>query len=318
MNGDVRFDARPKVKTKLSVLPKNPEGEGRGRFPSWLHRPIPKGFGLQETEEAVREERLHTVCEEAKCPNRIECWSYGTATFLAMGRECTRSCGFCEIAHSKTPPPLEIDEPRRIAESIKTLKLKHAVITQVARDDLEDGGAEHLVQIIKEARLLNPETTLELLTFDFGGNFEAIQKVLDAKPDIFNYNIETVRRLTPRVRHKATYERTLQILKFAKERAPASLIKSGLMVGLGEEDHEVKETLVDLKEAGCSIVTIGQYLQPSPRKLLVKEFIHPERFKEWESFGKSIGIKSVFAGPFVRSSYHAKDVFKECHTNYGS
>lgn len=309
MNHDQRFHAGPGVKGRLNVLPENPEPTTLGRFPSWLHRPIPKGFGLAETEEAVRKERLHTVCEEAKCPNRIECWASGTATFLAMGRECTRSCGFCEIAHSKTPKPLEADEPRRIAESIKTLKLKHAVITMVARDDLPDGGAEHLVNIVKEVRAKTPAVTLELLTFDFNGNFAAIELVLDAAPDIFNYNVETVRRLTPRVRHKATYERTLSILEFAAKRAPKLLVKSGLMVGLGETEEEVKETLLDLKNAGCSMVTIGQYLQPSRRKLLVKEFVPPERYTVWEQYGKSIGLKSVFAGPFVRSSYHAGEQY---------
>ena len=254
--------------------------------------------------------RLHTVCEEAKCPNLLECWSQKTATFLIMGKECTRNCGFCDIDFSKAPKPLEVDEPTRVALSAKELGLRHVVITMVARDDLVDGGSGHLVHVMEEVRRLNPGVTLEVLTSDFNGQAEAWQRVLNAHPAIFNHNIETVRALSPRVRHKATYDRTLELLRYVStHRNPPSMkVKSGLMVGLGETEAEVFQTLRDLKEAGCEIVTIGQYLQPNRQKLLVKAFIPPEQFKKYEIFGYEIGLSSLYCGPFVRSSYHAHEV----------
>lgn len=293
---------------KLNVLPQNPE-EGIGRFPSWLHRSLPKGATLLQTQGVVSKNRLYTVCEEAKCPNLLECWSHKTATFLAMGKECTRNCGFCAIDFAKTPQKLDPEEPKRIADSVKELDLKHVVITMVARDDLADGGAEHLAHIVQTVREVCPKTTVELLTSDFQENLQAIDTVILANPDVFNHNIETVRSLTPRVRHRATYERTLSVLKHVKENAPSIVTKSGLMVGLGEKEEEVFETLRDLKEVGVSIVTLGQYLQANTKKLLVKSFVHPNTFKKYEVFGLSIGLKQVFAGPFVRSSYHAGEVF---------
>lgn len=311
------FDHRPKV--KLNVLPSNTEKPNplkvvdSGRFPSWLHRKLPKGGNLWATDAILDEERLPTVCEEAKCPNRLECWSKKTATFLTMGKECTRSCGFCSISHSKTPQPLEKDEPDRIARSVKSLGLKHVVLTQVARDDLADGGAAHLAEIIVKIREINPNSTIEILTSDFYGNEAAWQTILQAKPEIFNYNIETVRVLTPRVRHTATYERTLSFLSFLdKNRSHSSmLIKSGLMVGLGETKEEVFETIRDLKSVNCDIITIGQYLQPNSKKLLVKAFISPEEFKEYEEYGYKIGMRFMYAGPFVRSSYNADIVINK-------
>lgn len=307
-----KFDHRPHVKpSKLNVLPPNPE-PNNGRFPSWLHRKLPKGGNIWETGKILSEKRLHTVCEEAKCPNLLECWSKKTATFLTMGKECTRSCGFCSIDFSKNPKPLDPEEPQHVAESVASLGLRHVVLTQVARDDLPDGGASHLAKIIAAIRSLDPKPTIETLTSDFEGNQKAWEIVLEAKPEIFNYNIETVRKLTPRVRHKASYDRTLELLSFAKKnrKSEAMLVKSGFMVGFGETKDEVFATISDLKDAGCDIITIGQYLQSDARKLLVKAFIHPDEFKEYEEYGKKIGISYLYAGPFVRSSYNAEQVFK--------
>lgn len=311
------FNARPAIRNRiLNVLPQNPENNHLGRFPSWLHRSLPKGETLFQTSSLIGSQRLHTVCEEAKCPNRWECWSHSTATFLVMGKECTRACGFCEIATSSTPPPLDPDEPRRVALSAKELGLKHVVITMVARDDLQDGGAQHLVDIAAEIRTLCPDSTLEFLTSDLGGSETAWDKALAAGPEIFNHNIETVRSLTPRVRHKATYERTLGLLQYANQHKPSKgmFIKSGIMVGLGETEEEVFQTIQDLKNAGCDIITIGQYLQPSKRKLLVKAFIPPEQFDRYAQFGKSIGVPHMYCGPFVRSSYNAGLVFDTVKT----
>lgn len=299
--------------SRLNVLPSNPEGD-TGRFPSWLHRKLPKGGDLLKTGAAIEENRLHTVCEKAKCPNRFECWSKKTATFLTMGKTCTRNCGFCSIDFSSSPPPLEADEPARTAEAVKALELKHVVLTMVARDDLEDGGACHLKKIVEEVRRINPETTIELLTSDFNGNQAAWDTIVEISPEIFNYNLETVEKLTSRVRHKATYQRTLSFLKYVaeKKKSPNLLTKSGMMLGLGETQEQVHQALVDLKQAGCSIVTLGQYLQPDRNKLRVKDFIHPEAFDAYAVYGKSIGIPYVYAGPFVRSSYNAELILKRC------
>lgn len=316
------FDNKPKVaKNKLNMLPPNPEVNSNekavalGRFPSWLHRKLPSGDNLWETGKVLDENRLFTVCEEAKCPNLPECWSKKTATFLAMGKECTRACGFCDINFNKNPKSLEDDEPERIAHSAKKLGLKHIVITMVARDDLPQQGAHHIAKIINEVRSQVPNCTIEVLTSDFNGDTEAQEIVLSAFPEIFNHNLETVRELTPRVRHKATYERTLQILQHAKQFGEKQnnrlLVKSGIMLGLGETEDQVKATLLDLKNAGCEIVTMGQYLQANNNKLRVKEFIHPNQFKAYEEFGYQIGIPFMYCGPFVRSSYNANTIIKE-------
>ncbi len=300
------FDTRPK---KINRLPVNPE-TGTGRFPSWLHRKLPTTEEILQTKQLLGEKRLHTVCEEAKCPNLLECWSKKTATFLALGKQCTRACGFCDIAHSKTPMPLDENEPYAIVESVKALQLKHVVITQVARDDLEDGGAHHMGKIVDLLRQEVPQVRIELLTSDFEGNKNSWDHILEKKPDVFNTNIETVRSLSPKVRHKATYDRTLQFLSYVRDmKQNPLLIKSGLMVGLGETKEEVKETIADLYEAGCSIITIGQYLQASHKKLSVKEFVSLELFKEYEAFGKALGVAHMVCGPFVRSSYHADEVY---------
>lgn len=310
---------------RLNILPDNPEtgdperAVGLGRFPSWLHRKLPPGNTLWQTGAILSRNSLHTVCEEAKCPNLLECWSKKTATFLVLGKACTRSCGFCDIAFSKTPPAPEADEAERLAESVLEMGLKHVVITMVARDDLPDGGAHHLAEIVSKVRLKAPEATIELLTSDFSGQTEALDIILEAEPDIFNHNIETVRELTPHVRHKATYERTLQMLRHAKKRTKSAsmLVKSGLMVGLGESEEQVQNTLRDLKEAGCDIVTIGQYLQANRRKLRVKAFIPPAQFQQYEKYGYEMGIPFMFCGPFVRSSYNANLVLKNARAIHG-
>lgn len=299
----------------MNKLPINPESYEEetavkpGRFPSWLHRQLPKGEALFSTEGILEKYRLNTVCEEAKCPNRFTCYSHKTATFLALGKQCTRNCGFCSIDFSKAPKEPEADEPLRIALSAKELGLKHVVITMVARDDLADGGAAHMADIIRAVRQHCPGVTVEVLTSDFSGDEAAIDRLLQEKPDVFNHNIETVRRLSPRVRHKATYERTLHVLRTVAASGQPSFIKSGLMIGLSETPEEVEETLRDLHAAGCSIVTIGQYLQSTARKLRVHAFIPPSQFQAYEAYGHSIGIARMYCGPFVRSSFNAHEVF---------
>lgn len=305
------------MNNKLNILPPNFDQEnensvvGLGRFPKWLHRRLPKTNELWKTHDILNTHRLPTVCEEARCPNLLECYSKKTATFLAMGKACTRSCPFCSIDFSKTPKPLEEDEPLRLAQSVKELGLTHVVITMVARDDLVDGGALHLARIIEKVRQINEKVTLEVLTSDFSGNEEAYNLVLEARPEIFNHNIETVRALTPKVRHKATYERSLALLSYAKKSGKVLFVKSGLMLGLGETSEEIEETLYDLQKAGCDIVTMGQYLQPENHALKVKAFIPPEEFERYARLGEKLGLKHVYAAPFVRSSYNAASLFQE-------
>jgi lipoic acid synthetase len=275
------------------------------RFPRYLHQPLPSGAPMLETSRILKKYRLNTVCREAKCPNRRECFSKRTATFLALGKACTRNCAFCDIAFTKTPLPPEADEPGRIASTIRELGLAHAVITMVTRDDLPDQGAGHIAAIIRAVRQKNPQTTLEVLTSDFSGDLRLLDRILAEQPQIFNHNIETVRSLTPRVRHRAQYERSLSLLRHAKESGRAVYVKSGLMAGLGETDGEVRQTIQDLAAAGCDIITIGQYLQPSPRKLPVQEFISLDRFQSYEQYGCRLGVMQMIAGPFVRSDYNA-------------
>jgi lipoyl synthase len=306
------FDNRPIIaKKKINKLPENPENRSEekavslGRFPSWLHRKLPEGKTLFQTNAILRESKLNTVCEEAKCPNRFECYSKRTATFLALGKECTRSCSFCGIDFSKAPKLPEKDEPDRIVASVKKLGLKHVVITMVARDDLPDYGASAFAAIVKKVHEECEDATVEVLTSDFSGDYDALDLVLNERPAIFNHNIETVRSLTPRIRHKATYERTLAVLRHAKERALCQFIKSGIMVGFGETKDQVEETIRDLHTAGCDIITIGHYLQASRLNVPVKAFVTPEQFKAYEEYGYSIGVKYMYCGPFVRSSYNA-------------
>lgn len=277
----------------------------RGRFPPWLHRTVPQTSTLLETNALVHQKRLHTVCEEARCPNLVECYSKKTATFLLLGRECTRACGFCEIAYKSTPALPDPVEAERVVEAAKILGLRHIVLTMVARDDLADGGAEHVKSVCQQLKNELPATTCEILTSDFEANDAALSLVAQAPIEIFNHNVETVPRLSPRVRHKATFERSLLVLRSMRKKNSKLLIKSGLMLGLGEEKREVIETLRTLQEVGCDIVTLGQYLQPSKRKLQVHSFISPEEFQEYAHIGKEMGIPHVYAGPFVRSSYNA-------------
>lgn len=314
-----RFDTRPAIQKRRNILPPNPEQSdpskavGLGRFPSWLHRKLPKGNELWKTGNVLSENRVHTVCEEAKCPNLLECWSKKTATFLVLGSACTRNCGFCDIDFTKTPKQPEADEPHRIADSVRQLELKHVVITMVARDDLEDGGATHFAAIMREIRKQNPGVTIEVLTSDFSGNTHAWDIVLAEEPEIYNHNIETVRDLTPRVRHKATYERSLELLRYAKahRKNEGMLTKSGIMVGLGETEVQVQESIDDLHAIGCDIITIGQYLQPNRHKLIVKSFVTPETFNQYADYGLSIGVKHMYCGPFVRSSYNAQNLIQQ-------
>ena len=279
----------------------------RPRLPAWLKVPLPSSSVFTRTRLLLSDLRLHTVCESAKCPNHWECWSRGTATFMIAGDRCTRACGFCAVDTAK-PLPLEMDEPQRVAEATRRMGLQHVVITAVARDDLEDGGAEHFRKTIEAVRTLNPGIIIEVLVPDFLERSWAIDLVLAAKPEIYNHNVETVRRLTPEVRHRATYDRSLAVLKLAKERAQAPLhTKSGLMLGLGETREEILQALRDLRSAQVDIVTLGQYLQPTLRHLPVQAFITPEVFAELKRAAEAMGFLHVASGPLVRSSYHADE-----------
>jgi len=279
----------------------------RPRLPEWLRIKLPTSDSFARTRNLLSELKLHTVCESAQCPNHWECWEKGTATFMIAGDRCTRACGFCAVATAK-PLALETDEPLRVAEATRRMKLKHVVITAVARDDLEDGGADHFRQTINEVRRLNPATVIEVLVPDFQDSDQCIDAVLSAKPQIFNHNLETVRRLTPSVRHRATYDRSLSVLKKAKQQGEKGLFtKSGMMLGLGEEDAEVLTAMQDLRAAGCDILTLGQYLQPSLKLLPVKEYVSPEKFAMFKQRAEELGFVHVASGPMVRSSYHADE-----------
>ena len=281
----------------------------RPRLPEWLRITLPTTDTFARTRSLLDELKLHTVCESAKCPNHWECWSKGTATFMIAGDRCTRACGFCAVATAK-PLALEADEPARVAEATRRMKLKHVVITAVARDDLKDGGAEHFARTIEKVRELNPGIVIEVLVPDFNESEAAIETVLAVNPHIFNHNLETVRRLTPEVRHRATYERSLAVLRKVKEKRGDTIhTKSGMMLGLGETPGELLQAMRDLREAHCDILTLGQYLQPTLRHLPVKEFVTPQQFEEYKVAAEEMGFVHVASGPMVRSSYHA-DEFK--------
>ena len=281
----------------------------RPRLPEWLRITLPTSDSFARTRSLLDELKLHTVCESAKCPNHWECWSKGTATFMIAGDRCTRACGFCAVATAK-PLALEADEPARVAEATRRMKLRHVVITAVARDDLKDGGAEHFAKTIEKVRELNPGIVIEVLVPDFLDNDASIETVLVANPHIYNHNLETVRRLTPDVRHRATYDRSLSVLRKVKEKRGDTIhTKSGLMLGLGETPNELLQAMRDLREARCDILTLGQYLQPTLRHLPVKEFVSPEKFTEYKIAAEEMGFVHVASGPMVRSSYHA-DEFK--------
>ncbi len=283
------------------------EPKTRPRLPEWLRIKLPTSDGFAQTRNLLGELKLHTVCESAKCPNHWECWEKGTATFMIAGDRCTRACGFCAVSTAK-PLALEADEPLRVAEATRRMKLKHVVITAVARDDIADGGADHFRRTIEAVRGLNPKTVIEVLVPDFQDSDESIGMVLAANPDIFNHNLETVRRLTPEVRHRATYDRSLSVLKKVKERRGKTIFtKSGMMLGLGETENEIVVAMEDLRAADCDILTLGQYLQPSPKHLSVVEFVSPEHFDALGQVARAMGFVHVASGPLVRSSYHADE-----------
>ncbi|MBL9126574.1 MAG: lipoyl synthase [Verrucomicrobiales bacterium] len=279
----------------------------RPRLPEWLRLPLPTTAAYAKTRSLLNDLRLHTVCESARCPNHWECWSQGTATFMIAGDRCTRACGFCAVSTAK-PLALESDEPARVAEATARMGLKHVVITAVARDDLPDGGAEHFRRTIEEVRARNPGIVVEVLTPDFQDKDDAIEAVLAAAPEVFNHNLETVRRLTPSVRHRATYDRSLSVLGKVKQRMGGRIhTKSGMMLGLGETTDEVLEAMRDLRGVGCDILTLGQYLQPTLKHLPVVEFVPPARFAWLGEQAEALGFVHVASGPKVRSSYHAEE-----------
>jgi len=280
----------------------------RPRIPEWLRLHLPTENTFAKTRNLLDDLRLHTVCESAKCPNHWECWSKGTATFMIAGDRCTRACGFCAVSTAK-PLALEADEPERVAEATRRMKLKHVVITAVARDDLADGGAEHFRQTIEAVRRLNPGVVIEVLVPDFLDKDSSLEAVLAAEPEIFNHNLETVQRLTPSVRSRATYDRSLSVLRKVKERRGGRVFtKSGLMLGLGEREDELLAAMEDLRRAHCDILTLGQYLQPTLKHLPVVEFVHPDKFAEYKERAEELGFVHVASGPMVRSSYHADEV----------
>jgi lipoic acid synthetase len=279
----------------------------RPRLPDWLRIKLPTSDSFAHTHSLLEELRLHTVCESAKCPNHWECWEKGTATFMIAGNRCTRACGFCAVSTAR-PLPLEADEPRRVAEATRRMRLRHIVITAVARDDLADGGAEHFRKTVETVRELNPGIVIEVLVPDFNESDAAIETVLAAHPHIFNHNLETVRRLTPTARHRATYDRSLSVLRKVKaKRGGTVYTKSGLMLGLGEKEDEVLIAMKDLRSVGCDILTLGQYLQPTLKHLPVEEFVSPEKFEAYGRCAGEMGFIHVASGPMVRSSYHADE-----------
>jgi lipoic acid synthetase len=281
-----------------------PESERR-RLPKWLKRPLPS-VEMSFTNSVIEDLRLETVCESAKCPNRTECWSQRTATFMILGNVCTRPCGFCSVPRGKTEE-IELDEPDRVAEAARRLGLKHVVITCVTRDDLPDGGAEHFYRCVLAVRE-QTGAAVEVLTSDFKGNRAAISRVVAARPDVFNHNTETVPRLYNRVRRNAEYQRTLELLQQVKDEAPDMPTKSGLMLGLGETLEEVLDVAADLRGVGVDMLTIGQYLQPTATQLPVERFIPPEEFDHIGDLCRRMGFSMVASGPFVRSSYHAGEM----------
>ncbi len=288
------------------------KAKSKRRLPEWLKRRLPAGGQAGNVKKLLDELNLVTVCDGAHCPNRGECFASGTATFLILGDTCTRGCKFCAISQ-KTPPPPRADEPAAVAEAAKKMGLKYVVITSVTRDDLPDGGAEHFAETIHAIRDA-VEARVEVLVPDFQGNRTAIETVLLAKPDVYNHNIETVERLYETVRPDANYKQSLDVLQYAKDRSQqlglSTLTKSGLMVGLGETDDEVVQVMKDLRDVGCDILTVGQYLAPSDAHVPVERFVTPEQFAIWEDAARDMGFKSAACGPFVRSSYHAKEVFQ--------
>jgi lipoic acid synthetase len=289
----------------MPVVPISPD---RPRLPAWFKRSLPDNAISAETNAIVRSHGLVTVCEEATCPNRQECWAKKAATFMLMGEACTRTCTFCDVKWTKTPPPLDATEPDRLAAAIAELKLRFAVVTSVNRDDLADGGAPHFAATIAAIRARSPGTLVEVLTPDFRGNRDAIDVVVRAHPDVYNHNLETIARLYPTVRPQAKYQRSLDLLKQVKDSDPTILTKSGVMVGLGETDDEIRRLMDDLVRHRVDIFTVGQYLRPSLEHHDIIRFVTPEQFEIYKQWGKEAGFKYVASGPYVRSSYFAEEV----------
>ena len=277
------------------------------RKPDWIKVRLPNNPVFFSTKALITDLRLNTVCESAQCPNRWECWSAGTATFMIAGDRCTRACGFCAVTTAK-PFALEADEPERVAEAVKRMRLKHVVVTAVARDDLRDGGAQHFAQTIEAIRAAVPEIVIEVLAPDFHAKQECLDMIAAARPHIFNHNLETVERLTPLVRSRAKYRLSLEVLRRMKADAPHIVTKSGLMLGLGETEPEIFQAMDDLRAAGVQVLTMGQYLRPSPQHLPVVEYVHPDTFQTYKEVAERKGFEHVASGPLVRSSYHAADV----------
>jgi len=276
--------------------------------PEWLRVKAPQWQRVGSVKEILRDLKLNTVCEEASCPNIGECFDLGTATFLIMGPACTRACPYCDIDFDKKPQPLDRTEPDRLAEAVQRLGLKHVVITSVNRDDLADGGGSQFVRCIEQIRALMPQTTIEVLIPDLCGNWEALAVILAAQPHVLNHNTETVPRLYKNTRPQGNYDRSLELIRQTRALAPSVYTKSGLMVGLGESSDEILAVMQDLRDAGCDILTIGQYLQPSQKHLALQEFVHPDQFEQWRIAGEKMGFLQVVSSPLTRSSYHAEQV----------
>ncbi|MDO9530049.1 MAG: lipoyl synthase [Syntrophales bacterium] len=291
------------------VVIQHRETKARVSKPRWLRRSLPTGADYEKVRTMLKEGRLHTVCQEARCPNLWECFSRHTATFLIMGSRCTRNCGFCAVAHGPSEPP-DPGEPKRVAEAVQSMELNYVVVTSVTRDDLPDGGAGFFAETIKEIRKKVPDALVEVLIPDFQGNEYALRTVLDVRPNVLNHNIETVSRLYPSVRPDAVYRRSLELLKRVQKYDSAIIAKSGLMLGLGESSEEIRKALQDLLDANCSILALGQYLQPTKEHLPVERFIHPDEFDNLRESALEMGFSEVASGPFVRSSYHAKELYQ--------
>lgn len=282
------------------------------RKPAWLKIDLSSKDSYGHTSRTISRGGLHTICASGKCPNRAECWSHGTATFMIGGNYCTRRCRFCATAFMSRPPALNPEEPESVARSIQEMKLRYAVITSVDRDDLEDCGAAHWAETIRAVRRLSPETKIEVLIPDFKWDMDALRTVLDAGPDVVGHNVETVRRLTPHVRYRATYDGSLSVLRAIAD--AGFIAKTGIMLGLGETGDEVRETMRDCYEVGVQTMTIGQYLRPTRQHLPVVEYVHPDQFRAYAEEGRAIGLKHVESGPLVRSSYHAAEQFDTAKT----
>ena len=276
--------------------------------PEWLRVKAPQWQRVGKVKDILRDLALNTVCEEASCPNIGECFNAGTATFLIMGPACTRACPYCDIDFEKKPKPLDSTEPQRLAEAVRRLRLNHVVITSVNRDDLLDGGASQFVGCIQAIRKISPQTTIEVLIPDLCANWDALATILQAQPEVLNHNTETVPRLYRRVRPQGDYDRSLELLRRSRALAPSVYTKSGLMVGLGETDAEIRQVMQDLRAVNCDILTLGQYLQPSQKHLKIDSFISPEQFDAWREYGESLGFLQVVSSPLTRSSYHAEQV----------